>query len=107
MPADVSDGDDVARLVATALELTGRLDCAVNAAAIEFEAGPLADCADEDFDRMFAVNARGSFLCMKHELRAMLAGGRGGSIVNIASTNSFRPQPTSRRTPRASTPSSA
>lgn len=92
VPADISVGDDVARLVATAFELSGRLDYAVNAAAIEFEAGPLADCPDDDYDRMMAVNARGLFLCMKHELTAMLAGGHGGSIVNIASTNSFRPQ---------------
>jgi NAD(P)-dependent dehydrogenase (short-subunit alcohol dehydrogenase family) len=92
VPADITVGDDVSRLVATAVDLSGRLDYAVNAAAIEFEAGPLADCPDDDYDRMMAVNSRGMFLCMKHELTAMLAGGRGGSIVNIASTNSFRPQ---------------
>jgi glucose 1-dehydrogenase len=40
---------------------------------------------------MMNVNTRGVFLCMKHEIAAMLAAG-GGSIVNIASTNSFRPQ---------------
>ena len=38
------------------------------------------------------VNVRGVFLAMKHEIAAMLDGGRPGSIVNIASTNSFRPQ---------------
>jgi glucose 1-dehydrogenase len=41
---------------------------------------------------MMAVNTRGVFLSMKFELRAMLDAGNGGSIVNIASTNSFRPQ---------------
>ena len=41
---------------------------------------------------MMRVNVRGVFLSMKHELAAMLEGGRPGSIVNIASTNSFRPQ---------------
>ena len=54
---------------------------------------PLADCEDATFDRMIAVNLRSVFLCMKYEARAMRAQGRGGSIVNIASTNSFRPQP--------------
>ena len=53
---------------------------------------PLAECADDDFDRMMAVNTRGVFLSMKHEIRAMLDAGNGGSIVNIASTNSYRPQ---------------
>jgi NAD(P)-dependent dehydrogenase (short-subunit alcohol dehydrogenase family) len=89
---DVSVSDDVAAVVATALSRTGRLDAAVNAAAIEFETVPLAECSEDDFDRMMRVNVRGVFLSMKHEIAAMLEGGRPGSIVNIASTNSFRPQ---------------
>ncbi len=89
---DVASADDVAQVVGEVASRHGRLDCAVNAAAIEFETVPLAECADDDFDRMMAVNVRGVFLCMKAELRSMLDGGRGGSIVNIASTNSFTPQ---------------
>jgi NAD(P)-dependent dehydrogenase (short-subunit alcohol dehydrogenase family) len=89
---DVSKAADVEALVRHAMDEYGHLDCAVNAAAIEFETVPLADCADEDFDRMMAVNTRGVFLSMKHELRAMVGAGKGGAIVNIASTNSFRPQ---------------
>ncbi len=89
--ADVSDSEQVAALVASTVERFGSLDHAVNAAAIEFETVPLADCSDDDFDRMMTVNTRGVFACMKHEIAAMLATG-GGSIVNIASTNSFRPQ---------------
>jgi glucose 1-dehydrogenase len=43
---------------------------------------------------VIAVNLRSVYLCVKHEIGVMLEQGRGGSIVNIASTNSFRPQPT-------------
>lgn len=89
---DVSSSRDVRRIVARAVEEFGRLDCAVNAAAIEFEQVPLAECDDDDFQRMMAVNSTGVFLCMKHELRAMIDARNGGSIVNIASTNSYRPQ---------------
>jgi NAD(P)-dependent dehydrogenase (short-subunit alcohol dehydrogenase family) len=89
---DVSVDDDVAAVIAAAMSHTGRLDSAVNAAAIEFETVPLAECSDDDFDRMMRVNVRGVFLSMRHQIRAMLDGGRPGSIVNIASTNSFRPQ---------------
>lgn len=94
---DVSKAADVAAVMEHALSGSGRLDCAVNAAAIEFETVPLAECSDDDFDTMMAVNVRGVFLSMKQELRAMLAtadarGGAGASIVNIASTNSFKPQ---------------
>lgn len=88
---DVSQAADVARIVGAAVEGFGRLDVAVNAAAIEFETVPLHECDDADYERMMAVNVRSVFLCMKHEITAMLAGG-GGAIVNIASTNSFRPQ---------------
>jgi glucose 1-dehydrogenase len=90
--ADVGVGDEVAGVVAAALRRSGRLDAAVNAAAIEFETVPLAECTEDDFDRMMRVNVRGVFLSMKYEIAAMLDGGRPGSIVNIASTNSFRPQ---------------
>jgi glucose 1-dehydrogenase len=94
---DVSKSGDMEAVVTQALSRSGRLDCAVNAAAIEFETVPLAECADDDFDTMMAVNVRGVFLSMKHELRAMLdtvdaREGAGASIVNIASTNSFKPQ---------------
>lgn len=90
---DVSDAVSVEAMVSTAVDRFGTLDCAVNAAAIEFERGPLADCDDADFDRMLAVNLRSVFLCMKHEIRVMLASNVPGRIVNIASTNSYRPQP--------------
>ncbi|MET0911190.1 MAG: SDR family oxidoreductase, partial [Ilumatobacteraceae bacterium] len=94
---DISDPDSVEALVTTAVDRHGRLSCAVNAAAIENETAPLHECDLATFERMQAVNVRGVFLCMKYELAAMLAnddrpGGRG-AIVNIASTNSYRPQP--------------
>jgi glucose 1-dehydrogenase len=88
--ADVSDAAAVEDLVSFAVAHRDRLDCAVNAAAIEFETRPLADCPVEDFDRMIAVNLRSVFLCCKFEIAAMRT--NGGSIVNIASTNSFKPQ---------------
>ena len=90
---DVSDSAQVAALVERTVTTFGGLDCAVNAAAIEGESVPLAELEDELFDRVQAVNVRSVFLSMKYELRAMMAGGRPGAIVNIASTNAYRPQP--------------
>jgi NAD(P)-dependent dehydrogenase (short-subunit alcohol dehydrogenase family) len=89
---DVSSSQDTAAMVALAVDRFGGLDAAVNMAAIEFEVDFLADLADEDFDRMIAVNLRSIFLSMKHEIRALLVRG-GGTIVNIASTSAYRPQP--------------
>jgi NAD(P)-dependent dehydrogenase (short-subunit alcohol dehydrogenase family) len=89
---DVSRDADVRQLVADAVAQFGRLDCAVNNAAIEAESAALADCEEAVFDRIVAVNLKGVFLCMKHEIRKM-QGARSGAIVNIASVNAFRPQP--------------
>lgn len=94
---DVADPTEVEALVATAVTTWGRLDAAVNAAAIEFERVPLHETRLEDYERMMAVNARSVFLCCKAEITAMLEQtvddrGRRGAIVNIASTNSFVPQ---------------
>ncbi|SMH37296.1 glucose 1-dehydrogenase [Azospirillum agricola] len=82
--ADASREEDIRRLVDTALEAYGRLDCAVNNAGINIEFK--ADYDVDEFDRTMAVNCRGVFLAMKHEIAAMLKLG-GGSIVNTSSIN--------------------
>jgi glucose 1-dehydrogenase len=89
---DVSRAGDVEAAVAAAVDSFGGLDCAANVAAIETETTLLADCDEATFDRLVAVNLKSVFLCMKYEISAMLERG-GGAIVNIASTNSFRPLP--------------
>jgi len=90
---DVSDPASVESAVAAAVAHFGGLDAAVNAAAIETETVPLHELDIAEYDRIIAVNLRGIFLSLKYEIAAILATGRGGSIVNIASTNSYRPQP--------------
>jgi NAD(P)-dependent dehydrogenase (short-subunit alcohol dehydrogenase family) len=88
--ADVAEEEPVRAMVAACLDTYGRLDCAVNNAAVLPD---YADIVDEDaelWDRVIRVNLRSVFLCLKHEARAMLAG-TGGSIVNIGSTRSLRP----------------
>jgi NAD(P)-dependent dehydrogenase (short-subunit alcohol dehydrogenase family) len=89
---DVSSAPAVEAMVAAAVEAFGRLDCAVNNAAIENETVPLADADDDNFERIIGINVRGVYLCMKHEIRQMMRQGSGGTIVNLGSTNSFRPQ---------------
>ena len=92
LATDVSDPGSVEQMVAATVREFGRLDHAVNMAAIETEETALVDCEVERFDRIIAVNLRSIFLCMKFQIAEMLRAGRGGTIVNIASTNSFRPQ---------------
>ncbi len=89
---DVTDSGDVDAMVRHAVETFGHIDCAINAAAVEFENDPLTETSDDDFDRMIRTNLRSVFLCMKAEIKALLAAGTAGSIVNLASINSFRAQ---------------
>jgi NAD(P)-dependent dehydrogenase (short-subunit alcohol dehydrogenase family) len=92
---DVSDDAQVADAVAEAVR-QGPLKHAVNAAAIENETAPVHLSSLEQFDQMMAINVRGMFSSMFHEITAMLAGrdsAPGCAIVNLASTNSLRPQP--------------
>ena len=70
---DVSDESDVERLIAETITRFGRLDFAHNNAGIGVHE-LLHETADEDFDRVIAVNLRGTFLGMKHQIRAMLDG---------------------------------
>jgi NAD(P)-dependent dehydrogenase (short-subunit alcohol dehydrogenase family) len=82
---DVTIEDQVAAAVATAVSRLGGLDIAMNNAGIPGPTGALQDVDAEDFDRLFAINVRGTWLGMKYQVPAMLRGG-GGSIINLAST---------------------
>lgn len=81
---DVSDEDQVAAMVRKAVETFGRLDMAFNNAGIIDTPSETADTTAKDYDRVNAVNARGIWACMKHELRQMREQG-SGTIVNCSS----------------------
>jgi len=80
---DVTSEDDVAALVAAAVEAWGGLDVMVNNAGIGV-AGPVTETSGEDWARIMAVNLTGTFHGMKAAIPAMRESG-GGSVVNIAS----------------------
>ena len=82
--ADVARAQDCEALVARTVERFGRLDAACNNAGVGGALAPVADYALDEWQRVLAVNLTGVFLCMRHQIPAMLAAG-GGSIVNIAS----------------------
>ncbi|MBM7069640.1 SDR family NAD(P)-dependent oxidoreductase [Actibacterium sp. 188UL27-1] len=83
-PADVSDADQMAALHEAALDRFGQIDVAINNAGIGHDLAPLTDIPVEAFDRMMAVNARGVFLGMKHQLPGMIAR-KSGVILNVSS----------------------
>jgi NAD(P)-dependent dehydrogenase (short-subunit alcohol dehydrogenase family) len=81
--ADVSESEDVRRYVAAA-DSRGPIDAVVHAAGITGSAAPLRDFDEAQFDRVMAVNARGTFLGLKYALPRMRD---GGAIVNVASVS--------------------
>jgi NAD(P)-dependent dehydrogenase (short-subunit alcohol dehydrogenase family) len=85
---DVSRSEDNAGLVATTVERFGKLDFAHNNAGIGVHK-LLHETDDADFDRVIAVNLRGTFLGMKHQIAQMLKQS-GGAIVNTSSNAGLR-----------------
>ena len=82
MQADVSKFADVKRLFDACFEKFGRLDILVNNAGMMFTK-PVVEVGEEEFDRIFAVNVKGTFLCCQLAAKRMAEGGR---IVNFSSS---------------------
>ncbi|MEO5902103.1 MAG: SDR family NAD(P)-dependent oxidoreductase [Ilumatobacteraceae bacterium] len=87
---DVTSEADVAGLVATAVERFGGVDTAFNIAGAS-RGAMIVDLSEDDWDFTVDLCLKGVFLGVKHEARQMIAQGRGGSIVNVASLNSRVP----------------
>lgn len=84
---DVADPDDVRRLLDRVVAELGRVDVVVNNAAASRgeDRVPLTELSVEAFDRVIAVNLRGTFLMTQVFGRQLVAQGDGGSIINISS----------------------
>lgn len=80
--ADVTSADEVRRLFDTAVRAFGGVDVLINNAGLMTPA-PMAQADDEDFERMFAVNVRGSFNTMREAAKHLRD---GGQVVNFSST---------------------
>lgn len=81
---DVADEAQVASMVDRTVATFGRLDAAFNNAGIQVPPSDAADESAENFDRVIAINLRGIWACMKHELRHMREQ-QSGAIVNCSS----------------------
>ncbi|HET9728985.1 MAG TPA: glucose 1-dehydrogenase [Acidimicrobiia bacterium] len=82
---DVADAASVAAMIEATVDRFGGLDWACNIAGIAPEPKPFIDHSAADWQRVIDVDLSGVFWCMQHELRRLLAQGRGGAIVNMSS----------------------
>jgi NAD(P)-dependent dehydrogenase (short-subunit alcohol dehydrogenase family) len=82
---DVSRAEQCAALVEQAVQAFGGVDIFVNNAGIGFMMRPLLEVEPRNWDLVIAVNLSGAFYCTQAAAKAMVAGGKGGRIINIAS----------------------
>ncbi|MEO8693610.1 MAG: SDR family oxidoreductase [Acidimicrobiales bacterium] len=89
---DVTDDAAVAAMVHAAVDRFGRIDGAFNNAGVTLSRGVVHETSLDDWYRTIDVNLHGVFLCLRHEIAAMLE--RGGAIVNTSSGAGVRATPT-------------
>ena len=89
---DVSKEDDVVAMVASAVSELDGLDVLINNAGIQISR-PSEELSSADFDKVLAVNLRGSFLCAREAIKHFLAVGRPGVIINVSSVHQLIPKP--------------
>lgn len=82
---DVADAKAVREMIAWTVKTYGRLDAALNNAGIQTPQRPMAEITDEELERTLAVDLKGVWHCMKHEIEQMLKQEDGGAIVNTSS----------------------
>lgn len=89
--ADVSNSEQVSRMIAQTVSQLGHIDVLVNNAGIEKEV-PFLELAEDDWDRTIAVDLKGPFLCTQAAAREMAKRGKG-TVINISSVHEDLPFP--------------
>ncbi|MHA6686913.1 L-iditol 2-dehydrogenase [Mesorhizobium sp. A556] len=89
---DVTDLASIEAAVKAVEERTGGLDIVINNAAL-FDAAPIVEISKASYDKLFAVNVAGTLFMMQMAARSMIARGKGGKIINMASQAGRRGEP--------------
>ena len=92
LPVDVTVQESIDAMIAAAVAAFGGIDILVNNAAL-FDLAPIVDITHESYRRVFAVNVEGVLFTLQAAARQMIAQGRGGKIINMASQAGRRGEP--------------
>jgi len=92
LEVNVANNASVKTMADDAVKAFGRIDILVNNAGIGHLPQPMEALSEEEFDRLFAVNAKSVYLTARHIVPVMKAAG-GGAILNVASTGGVSPRP--------------
>jgi 2-dehydro-3-deoxy-D-gluconate 5-dehydrogenase len=88
--ADVSNEEDVKRIIKETVSAYGGIDILVNNAGI-FPTIPVMQMTSSDFEKVLSVNLKSVFLCSRYAVEQMIKQGRGGKIINITSIDALHP----------------
>lgn len=81
---DVTDQTSIDRAIATIEEREGKIDILINNAAL-FDLAPIVEITRQSYDRLFSINVAGSLFMLQGVAKSMIARGKGGKIINMAS----------------------
>ncbi|HEY4164447.1 MAG TPA: L-iditol 2-dehydrogenase [Dongiaceae bacterium] len=84
VPLDVTKQSSIDAMVKTVSDDAGGIDILVNNAAV-FDLAPIVEVSEKSWDLLFAVNTKGLFFTLQAVAKQMIAQGRGGKIINMAS----------------------
>ena len=89
---DVTRQDSIDAMVERVVERTGGIDVLINNAAL-FDLAPIVEITRESYERLFSINVAGTLFTLQAVARRMIAQGRGGRIINMASQAGRRGEP--------------
>ena len=92
VPLDVTRQDSIDAAVAACIARTGGIDILINNAAV-FDMAPIAEITRQSYDRQFAINVGGTLFTLQAVAKHMIARGKGGKIINMASQAGRRGEP--------------
>lgn len=81
---DISNADDVKKMIEQIVKKYGRIDIAFNNAGVDGDVAKTVDCSIENWNNVMEVNINGTFYCMKYEINEMLKTGAGAIVNNIS-----------------------